>query len=260
MLFPYERYETLAEPLTVYYPAGEEARARWVFQTIEKAGQLLAQLLDQSVPELEIVLVAPTDWSLAPRDEAGQDEYPHPYWTEATSPPSIIIPAEVDLIFGEMTQEKLAYMLYHELALAFTEADPRPFPDEYPLWADEWQLKFAALWLSQRLDQVQGVVNKDLHEHYAEIFEPEPDGKTPVTVRGFDWYEDTSPEDYLSYELLLEQFAADLLATYEPAILPRFLALYCKEQESLLSEDVTTMLASVLGPQGAEWLEERVYF
>ena len=26
--FPYERYETLAEPLTVYYPTGEETLAR----------------------------------------------------------------------------------------------------------------------------------------------------------------------------------------------------------------------------------------
>lgn len=261
MLFPYERYETLAEPLTVYYPAGEEARARWAYQTIEKAGQALTQLLGQPMPELEIVLVAPVDWPLAPHDEeADQDEYPHPYWTEATTPPSIVIPAEVDLIFGEMTQEKLAYMLYHELALAFVEADPRPWPEEYPLWADEWQLKFAALWLSQRFDHVQGVVNKDLHEQYAEIFELEPDGKTPDTVRGFDWYEDTSPEAYLCYELLLEQFAADLLATYSPDILPRFLSLYRKEQATLLSEDVTVMLASVLGPDGAGWLEDLTYF
>jgi hypothetical protein len=231
-----------------------------VFQTIEKAGQLLTQLLGQPMPELEIVLLAPDDWPLAPRDEAGQEEYPHPYWTEATSPPSIFIPAEVDPIFGEITQEKLAYMLYHELTLAFIEADPRPWPEEYPLWADEWQLKFAALWLSHRLDHVQGVVNKDLHELYGEIFEPEADEKTPVTVRGFDWYEDTSPEDYLCYELLLEQFAADLLDAYEPDILPRFLALYRTERETLLSEDVTAILASVLGPNGAEWLDNLVYF
>ena len=151
-------------------------------------------------------------------------------------------------------------MLYHELTLAFIETDPRPWPDDYPLWADEWQFKFAALWLSHQLDQVQGVVNKDLHVLYEEIFEPEPDGKTPVTVRGFDWYEDTSSEDYLSYELLLERFAADLLATYQPDILPRFLTLYRREREVLLSEDVTTMLASVLGPDGSEWLDNLVYF
>ena len=83
-----------------------------------------------------------------------------------------------------------------------------------------------ALWLAQRLDNVQGIVNKDLREEYADIFEPEADGKTPVTVRGFDWFEDTAVEDYLTYELLLEQFAADLLAKYEPDVLPRFLDLY----------------------------------
>ncbi len=61
------------------------------------------------------------------------------------------------------------------------------------------------------------------------------------------------------YELLLEQFAADLLARYEPDILSRFLALYRTERE-LLSDDVTTMLATVLGPGGSEWLEALVYF
>ena len=66
---------------------------------------------------------------------------------------------------------------------------------------------------------------KDFHEHYAEIFEPELDGKTPVTIRGFDWYEDTSDEDYLIFNLLLEQFAADLQLKYNPEILPRFLDL-----------------------------------
>jgi hypothetical protein len=81
-----------------------------------------------------------------------------------------------------------------------------------------------------------------------------------VTVRGFDWYEDTTPEDYLVYQLLLEQFAADLLARYDPGILPRFLALYRTERETLLSDEVTSMLATALGPSGDTWLEELVYF
>ncbi len=260
MLFPYERYETLAEPLTIHYPTGGESRARWVCQKIDRAGQLLTQLLGQPMPELEILLVATTDWHLAPRDEADELDKPHPYWTDTTSPSCIVVPLEIDPIFGEPTQEKLAFALYHELALAFLGNDPRPWPDEYPLWADEWQLKFAALWLSQQIDGQQGVVNKDLHEQYAEIFEPEPDGKTPVTVRGFDWYEDTTPEDYLCYELLLEQFAADLLAQYSPEILPRFLALYRTDRNVFLSDEVTEMLGMVLGPGGVEWVEGLVYF
>ena len=90
--------------------------------------------------------------------------------------------------------------------------------------------------------------------------EPEEDGKTPVTIRGFDWYDDTTPEDYLSYELLLEQLAADLLAHSGPEVLPRFLALYRKDYNVLLSEDVTEMLGSAIGPGGTEWLDELVYF
>ena len=106
----------------------------------------------------------------------------------------------------------------------------------------------------------KGIVNKDLHEKYAEIFEPEEDGKTPVTIRGFDWYDDTTPEDYLCYELLLEQLAADLLAHSGPEVLPRFLALYRRDYNVLLSEDVTEMLGSAIGPGGNEWLDELVYF
>ncbi len=261
MDFPYERYETLAEPLTVYYPTGEETRARWVFQIIEKAGKLLTQLLDLPLPEMEILLVDEADWHLAPHDESEEVSNAYPYWTQVTSPPCFVVPAKLDPILGEATAEKLAFILYHELTLAFLESDPRPWPGDVPLWADEWQLTFIALWLSQSLDSQYGVVNKDLHELHAEIFKPEADGKTPVTVRGFDWYgEETSQEDYLEYELLLEQFAADLLARYEPAVLTRFLALYRMERDVLLSDDVTEMLAIALGPGSSEWLESLVYF
>ena len=260
MPFPYERYETLAQPLTVYYPTGEESLARWVFQTIDEAGKLLAKLLGLIMPEMEILLVAPDDWHLAPHNEPEELSNPHPYWTDATSPACIVVPLELASIFGEATQEKFAFILYHEVALAFLESDPRPYPNEYPLWADEWQLKFAALWLSQQIGAQKGIVNKDLHEKYAEIFEPEEDGKTPVTIRGFDWYDDTTPEDYLCYELLLEQLAADLLAHSGPEVLPRFLALYRKDYNVLLSEDVTEMLGSAIGPGGTEWLDELVYF
>src|SRR5438128_270597 len=51
MQFPYERYETLAEPRTFYYPTGEETLAHRIFQTIEQAGTLLSQLLDQPMPD-----------------------------------------------------------------------------------------------------------------------------------------------------------------------------------------------------------------
>jgi hypothetical protein len=260
MKFPYEHYQALAGPLPVYYPTGEDELARWTFQTIDKAGKLLSQLLGQPLPEIQILLVASPDWDVAPQDEPGEPNPLLPYWTNATEPPSIVIPQELDPIIGLPTLEKRAFILYHELAHAFLEADPRPWPEETPLWADEWQLQFAALWLSQQLSGQQGVVNKDLHEKYTEIFEPEADGKTPMTVRGFDWYEDTAPEDYLCFELLLEQFAVDLLATYSPEILPRFLAFYRKNYDIVLSDDATQMLATALGPGGGEWLEERVYF
>jgi len=262
MSFPYEQYDTLAEPLTVYYPTGQEEPARWIFQSIDKAGKLLAQLLGQSMPEMEILLVAPGDWDTAPGEDLGEsgELISLPYWTDATQPPSLVVPLQLDTMLGEPTREKLAFLLYHEMAHAFIENDSRPWPEESPLWADEWQVHFAALWLAQQIDGQQGIVTKDLREHYAELFVPEEDGKTPITVRGFDWDGETSPQDYLRFDLLLEQFAADLLEHSDPELLPRFLALYRKEQNVLLSDDVTEILATALGPGGAEWLEERVYF
>ncbi|MBO0778018.1 MAG: hypothetical protein J2P37_04240 [Ktedonobacteraceae bacterium] len=263
--FPYERYITLAEPQAqarraVYYPAGEEELARWVVQKIDRAAQELSRLLERPCPEMDILLVAPADWELAPHEDPEEISASQPYWTDATSPPSLVVPVEVEAIFGEVTQEKLAFFLYHELALAFLEDDPRPWPEDIPLWADEWQLKFAALWLTHTLDGQQDVVSKDLFEQYTDIFEPEPDGKTPVTVRGFDWFEDTTLEEYLVYELLLERFAAELLAHYEPATLPRFLKHYRVERDTLLSDEVTAILARSLGPGAANWLESLVYF
>ena len=262
MSFPYEQYETLAGPLTVYYPAGQEESARWISQSIDKAGKSLAQLLGQSVPEMEILLVAPGDWDTAPGEDLGESGalISLPYWTDATQPPSLVVPLQLDPVMGEPTQEKLAFLLYHEMVHAFIENDSRPWPEESPLWADEWQLQFAALWLFHQIHSGYGIVMTDLHEKYEEIFEPEPDGKTPVTVRGFDWYEDTTPEDYLIYTLLLERFAADLLANFDAEILPRFLDLYRKDDAVLLSDEVTHMLGTALGPDGEEWLESLVYF
>ena len=264
MHFPYDRYEKLAGPLTAYYPAGgsvDDAQSRLkLVQTIEKASERLTQLFKRPMPDMEILVVKPEDWSLIPRSDLEEERVHRPYWTDETSPPAIVVPTEIDPTFGVITPEKIAFMLYHELALAFLEEDPRPWPDESPLWADEWQLQFAALWLFHQIHGGYGIVTTDLHEKYEEIFEPEPDGKTPVTVRGFDWYEDTTPEDYLIYTLLLERFAADLLANFEPGILPRFLDLYRKDDAVLLSDEVTHMLGTALGPDGEEWLEALVYF
>lgn len=260
MLFPYEKYSTLSGPVPGYYPAGDEARARQIVQIIDKACVQLEQLFGKSRPEFEILLPTPDDLSQAPHDEVEEVDRPSPYWTEVTSPPTLVVPSEVDMIFGEMTMEKFSFMLYHALVLAFLENDPRPWPEDNPLWADEWQVKFASLWLAHTLDGQTGIVNTDLYAEYDDIFEVEPDGKTPDTIRGFDWYEDTTPEDYLCYQLLLERFAADLLGTYSVDILPRFLDLYRVERERVLSDDVTTMLASVLGDGGEEWLENLIYF
>jgi hypothetical protein len=260
MSFPYEQYETLAEPLTVYYPTGEQTLARWIFQNIEHGNKLLADLLDQPAPEMEVILVAPADWEATPHTEPEELVHPHPYWTDTTTPPSLIVPLEIDALFGDITQEKLAYLLFHELSVAFLETDPRPYPGEAPLWADEWQPKFAALWLMQQVFEHTGIVNADLLPRYPDLFEPEADGKTPVTVRGFDWYEDTTADDYLAYALLLEQLAADMLARFDAGALPRFLEQYRTERDGLLSDEVTEMLGDALGPGGVDWLENQDYF
>lgn len=263
MAFPYEQYKILAEPLKTYYPASQEELARELAQEVDQAGKLLIQLLDLPMPEMVMLLVAPADWEFAPPEDADEDTAPEtmlPYWTDATELPTLVIPEQMDEIMGEATAEKRSLLLYHELAHAFLEHDPRPWPAESPLWAEEWPLQFAAFWLFQQLHGQIEHITEDLRRQFNASFEPEPDGKTPVTVRGFDWYEDTTPEDYLEFALLLEQFAIDLLARYDATILPRFLERYRQEKPVVLSDEVTALLAEVLGTGGEEWLENLVYF
>jgi hypothetical protein len=260
MPFPYEHYETLAEPTTVYYPAGHDALASQIYQSVDKASKLLAQLLDTLALEMEILLVVPEDWQNAPGEEHEETVIMLPYWTDATEPSTMVVPTQLDPIMGSYSQEKLAFLLFHEVAHAFLACDPHPWPLESPLWADEWQVQFAALWLYQQIYHTTGIVMTDLHMQYREIFEPEADSKTPVTVRGFDWYEDTTPRDYLEYTLLLERFAADLLERYDASILPRFIELYRKEGVTWLSDEITNLLGITLGDGGEAWLEELPYF
>lgn len=260
MPFPYEKYEKIADPLSAYYPKGQSSLARSIIQSVDQANQRLMRLLSQPVPKMELILVSTADWHATPHDDPEEPGNALPYWTTVTEVPSIIIPTQLDPIVGLPAQEKLIYLIYTVLAQAFLESDSRSWPEESPLWADEWQIQFASLWLMQDMNGHRGIVMNDLHEKYVEIFEPEPDGKTSITIRGFDWYEDTSEEDYLVFNLLLEQFAVDLLLKYSPEVLPRFLERYRKDYSVLLSDDVTDMLAGVLGPGGSEWLENLAYF
>lgn len=260
MPFPYEKYERVADPFPVFYPANRTSLVHMIIQSVSQASQGLMQLLGLPLPQMQIVLVDPADWHVTPRDDPEEPINALPYWTNVTRPPSLVIPSQLDPIMGQPTQEKLIYLIYTVLTQAFLENDPRPWPQESPLWADEWQMQFAAHYLMENLHGQSGVVLTDLHEQFAEIFEPESDGKTPVTIRGFDWYDDTSEEDYLIFNLLLEQFAVDLLQQYGPEILPRFLNAYRNDYSVLLSDDVTDMLAGILGPNGSDWLEDLVYF
>ena len=262
MSFPYQRYEVLSGPLKAYYPPGQEDLARQILQEVQQAGEQLSQLLNLPMPDMELLLVGAIEWEFVPQEEE-QAESPStmlPYWTDLTEPPMLVVPQVMDEIIGEATPEKRSLLLYHELAHAFLESDPRPWPEDSPLWADEWQLQFAAFWLFRQLHGQFEHITDDLQRQFAEIFEPEPDGKTPVTIRGFDWYEDTTPEDYLEYALLLEKFAVDLLIRYNATILPHFLNVYRQERQILLSDEVTKMLGEVLGSGGEEWLEDLVYF
>jgi hypothetical protein len=260
MPFPFEKYERVSGPFSVYYSEGQDSLVHAIIQSVDQASQMLKQLLGQPRPNMQIILAAQADWHVMPHDDPEEPDNALPYWTNVTNPSSLVIPSQLDPIIGLPTLEKLVYLVYTVLAQAFLESDPRPWPEESPLWTDEWQIQFAALWLMQEINGQSGIVMKDLHDRYAEIFEPELDGKTPVTIRGFDWYEDTSNEDYLIFNLLLEQFAADLQLKYSPEILPRFLDLYRNDYSVLLSDDITDMLAGILGPGGAEWLENLVYF
>ena len=64
------------------------------------------------MPPMEVLLVATDDWALAPRDDAEENRDLLPYWTSISAPGTLVMPVEVASVFGEPTQEKLAFMLY----------------------------------------------------------------------------------------------------------------------------------------------------
>src|SRR6266566_9914064 len=111
MGFPYDHYKKLAGPLTAYYPSNEEELADWIAQTLEKASERLTQLFEWPMPDMEVLLVKPEDWSLVPRDDLEEERAPRPYWTDETSPPTIVVPTEIDPTFGTITRETIALML-----------------------------------------------------------------------------------------------------------------------------------------------------
>src|SRR5690242_6281632 len=127
MSFPYERYQTLTESVRVYYPSGHDTLARQILQWVDEANKLLACLLAISTPAMEILVVAPGDWQDAPLDEPEESPMMLPYWTEVTQPPTLVVPTELDSIVGRFSQEKLAFLLFHEVAHAFLASDPRPW-------------------------------------------------------------------------------------------------------------------------------------
>src|SRR5689334_20874510 len=115
MQFPYEQYEILTGPTPLYYPKGEEEFARWVASTCQKACSALATVYGRRQPDLEVLVVGPQEWEAVPHSEMEEVATPHPYWTDVTSPPTLVVPIEMDALFGEITPEKLAFMLYHEI-------------------------------------------------------------------------------------------------------------------------------------------------
>src|SRR5262245_25896323 len=127
MSFPFEEYETRNEQLKIHYPTGEESQASLVLQTIDQAHKLLAKLLNQVAPEMEVLLVASKNWENRPREvpeeqvELAGPGNLLPYWTDSTSPSSLVIPVVPDPIIGEPEQDKLAFLLYHEVTRAFLE-------------------------------------------------------------------------------------------------------------------------------------------
>src|SRR5260370_24901298 len=99
MSFPYEQYTTLAEPLKTFYRGGKDELAQRVVQEIEHAGKVLSELLGQPMPPLEILIAAAADWEFIPKEDEDEGEGPAtmlPYWTDVTSPPTLVVPEQMD--------------------------------------------------------------------------------------------------------------------------------------------------------------------
>ena len=261
---PLPGYGRLGGSVPVLHPPHLETRAAEVRDLLEAGTTAMSKILDTTPPDavetsrrdvsrrdvsahrdtpaLQALLVADEDWPEAPRESARPYPPGLPYFTQAATPPALVLPETLSGAFRPRTAATHPLAVWHELAHAFLLEKPVA---RAPAWLREFVPQALAAAVARRT----GI---PLDEHLSEVEEP------GFTVRSLQI--PATAERQMAFQNLLLRLGDAALDRFGEAWLGR-LARALHKQDAIVDEKrAEELLGDALGPDGREWLLSRSEF
>jgi hypothetical protein len=242
---PLEGYRVRSERggVPVFHPPYLAELGGSVSRILERGAHHLSGLLGMEPPGVEALLVPEEDWRGTPRD--GERPYPYglPYFTRSTHPPTLVLPPELDPVFGPRTEVLFPLTVWHELAHAFLL---RREVVRTPPWLGELLPQAAAAAVARK----EGL---PLDGHLSLV-----DRQRGFTVRTFGGR--ASAEDQMRFQNLLLVLGDAAVREFGAGFLRRLLRMLWDERDVVDEGRAEEMLAGALGSGGRTWLLERAEF
>jgi hypothetical protein len=233
-------YERLGGPVPVVYPPRLRERAAEARDLLEAGTAALSEILGVGPPELQAMLVADTDWRLAPREY--ERPYPPglPYFTRAATPPALVLPETLSHAFRPRTDATGALVIWHELAHAFVLRERVP---RTPAWLRE----FLPQALSAAAARRAGL---PLERHLEEMTR-----HSDLTVRSFG--NRAGADEQMAFQNLLLALGAAAVEEFGELFLRTLAHALWTERDTVDERRAEELLAESIGPGGREWLASR---
>ena len=236
-------YRCLEGEVPVLYAPRLAGRAREVRGFLLQGSRALAEILDETPPELVALVVADEDWAEAPRET--ERPYPPglPYFTRSVGPSALVLPERLSPVFKPKTRATLPLTVWHELAHAFLL---RGEVVRTPAWLGELVPQAASVAVARR----DGL---SLREHLRLV-----DHEFGFTVRGFRG--PAGAEEQMSFQNRLLALGAAALERFGEGFLGRLVRALREEREVVGENRAEELLSRSLGPGGQGWLLSRPEF
>ena len=236
-------YGRLDGSVPVLHPPGSEDRGLDIRGLLETGAASISEVLGEEPPRLQALLVADEDWPEAPRESARPYPPGLPYFTQAATPPALVLPETLSDAFRPRTAATYPLAVWHELAHAFLLSEPIA---RTPAWLRE----FVPQALAAAVARGTGV---PLDEHLSKV-EWEP----AFAVRGVRGA--GGGERQMAFQKLLRRLGDAALDRFGQAFLGRLVRALREENEVVGEGRAEELLADALDPGGREWLLSRPEF
>ena len=236
-------YGRLDGSVPVLHPPGSEDRGLDIRGLLETGAASISEVLGEEPPRLQALLVADEDWPEAPRESARPYPPGLPYFTQAATPPALVLPETLSDAFRPRTAATYPLAVWHELAHAFLLDRPVA---RTPAWLREFAPQALAAAVARR-------TGLPLDAHLSEL-----DGEPGFTVRNLR--SPATAERQMAFQNLLLRLGDAALDRFGEAWLGR-LVRALREEDAIVDERrAEELLADALRPDGWEWLLSRAEF